>query len=489
MSNNTESLEDSQPQQPPEASAYPSPGHVDLALAKNKVSSKPKVFAWALWDWGTQPFYTVITTFVFSVYITKPDFFAWNDNANGPSLAYSVSVTICGIFIALVAPVLGQSADRSGHLVRNMRILTWALGAISAALYFVEPRPGFLILGLGLLAVGTVIGEISGSFYNATIDRVATEKNVGKVSGFGWGMGYIGGILVLLLIYFAVGVDTPGQIRLGMVLCGLWILVFTVPALVILRDRPAVKGRATKLGVMGSYKALFKSIRSIWNTDRPVAYFLIASAVFRDGLAAVFSFGATIASLSFGFEFAEVLMFGAAANLIAGLITMAFGLLDDKLGSKKIILICLGILIAGCVLVFSLHRPEYALHVGDVGYDAALSAQGKVIFWVLGLCLSSFCGPAQAAARSFLARIIPEGHSGEIFGLYTTTGRVISFISPALFGLFVWIGSKVSDAPTAQHWGLWAIAIVLAAGFLVLLPVKANLGEEQVTADSGENKE
>ncbi|MDR0847993.1 MAG: MFS transporter [Propionibacteriaceae bacterium] len=479
MSDNTESLEGIQPVV--DSTGKPPLMGGSLALAKNTVSSKPKIFAWSLWDWGTQPFYTVITTFVFSVYITKPDFFAWNSNANGPSLAYSVSVTICGVFIALVAPVLGQSADRSGHLVRNMRILTWGLGLVSAALWFVEPRPGFLVLGLVLLAVGTVIGEISGSFYNATIDQVATEKNVGKVSGFGWGMGYIGGILVLLLILFLVGVDSADQIRLGMVVCGVWILVFTVPAFLVLHDRPAVKERASKLGVIGSYKALFRSIREIWHTDRQVAYFLLASAVFRDGLAAVFSFGATIASLSFGFEFSEVVMFGAAANLIAGLITMLFGLLDDKLGSKKIILICLGILIAGCVLTFFLHRPEYGLHVGDVGYDAALSHQGKVIFWVLGLSLSSFCGPAQAAARSFLARIIPEGHSGEIFGLYTTTGRVISFLSPALFGVMVWVGSKVSGVSSdvsAQHWGLWAIAIVLAAGFLVLLPVKAKPREK-----------
>ena len=468
-----------------------------LALAKNTKSKGTRIISWALWDWGTQPFYTVITTFVFAVYITTPEYFAWNpDNSNGPTQALSVSTTICGIIIAVIAPVLGQGADRSGHLVRNMRLLTWVLGGISMALWFVAPHPSYLILGLILLAVGSIIGEISSSFYNATIDQVATEKNVGKVSGFGWGMGYIGGILVLLVILFLfiqpeVGLfgitDTPTKIRASMIVCGLWTFVWTIPTFLTLKDRPKAAGHTQRLGIWGSYMALFRSIAHIWRTDRQVAYFLLASALFRDGLAAVFAFGAVIAAQSFGFSTTEIILFGAAANLIAGVVTILFGLLDDKIGPKKVILICLGILAVGATVVFFLHQPGYSepqqLCVAATGvctdnpnYDAALVAHGKVIFWIFGLILSCLCGPAQAAARSFLARIIPEGHSGEIFGLYTTTGRVISFLTPALFGVMVTIGGKVTGLGSTQHWGLLAIAIVLFAGFCVLIPVKPSSG-------------
>ena len=467
-----------------------------LALAKNLKSKWTRILSWALWDWGTQPFYTVITTFVFTVYITEPSYFAWNSNPNGPTQALSISTTICGIIIALIAPVLGQAADRSGHLVRNMRLLTWALAAISMALWFVAPHPSYLILGLVLLAVGSIIGEISSSFYNATIDQVATEKNVGKVSGFGWGMGYMGGIVVLLVILFVfiqpdVGLfgitDTPTKIRASMIVCGLWTLLWTIPTFLTLKDRPKAAVTGQKLGVWGSYMALFRSIAHIWKTDRQVAYFLLASALFRDGLAAVFTFGAVIAAQSFGFSTTEIILFGAAANLIAGVVTMLFGLLDDKIGPKKVILICLAILAVGATTVFFLHQPGYSepqqlcdavtgVCTDNPNYDAALVAHGKIIFWVFGLILSCLCGPAQAASRSFLARIIPEGHSGEIFGLYTTTGRVISFLTPALFGVMVTIGTKVTGLGSTQHWGLLAISIVLAAGFCVLIPVKPSSG-------------
>ena len=117
-------------------------------------------------------------------------------------MALSVSTTIAGIVIALIAPVLGQSADRSGHLIRHLRWLTWLLGLLCCALFFVAPSPNYLILGLVILGAGSIVLEISYSFYNASIDQVATANNVGKVSGFGWGFGYLGGILVLLIIYF-----------------------------------------------------------------------------------------------------------------------------------------------------------------------------------------------------------------------------------------------------------------------------------------------
>ncbi|MDR0285458.1 MAG: MFS transporter [Propionibacteriaceae bacterium] len=456
-----------------------------LALSKNTTSRKSRVLGWALWDWGTQPFNTVIITFVFSVYLTTGSYFN-PTNPNGPTQALAVSTTVAGVVIALLAPVLGQTADRSGHIVRNMRWLTWFLGAISMALYFVAPRPSYLIWGLVLLAGGSIVNEIASSFYNATIDQVATERNVGKVSGFGWGMGYLGGILILLLILVLfiqpeVGLfgltDTPSKIRVAMILCGVWTLVFTIPAFATLRDKP-VPPVTTRVGVIGSYKALIRSIVSLWRTDRHVAYFLLASALFRDGLAAVFTFGAVLAAQSFAFTTTEIIYFGAAANLIAGVVTMLFGLLDDKIGPKKVILICLGVLSAGALAVYFLHQPAYSgcLPVNDIctnpAYDPALERQGKTIFWVFGLLLSSLCGPAQAASRSFLARIIPEGRTGEIFGLYTTTGRAVSFISPALFGLFVTLGAAVTGSNATQHWGVIAIAIVLAAGFVVLLPVR-----------------
>jgi MFS transporter, UMF1 family len=421
-------------------------------------SSKKRVIAWGMWDWGAQPFNTVITTFVFSVYLTSSAF----GETNFTSMALAVSTGLAGLFVALLAPVLGQNSDRSGKTVRNLKIQTWILAVLSAGLFFVRPEPAYLVLGLVLLGAGSVVSEIAGVNYNATIDQVATPRTVGRVSGFGWGMGYLGGILVLLLLFFlfiepevglfGVSDEAALDIRVSMLVCGLWIAIFTIPAFVVLRDRP--RPLAPRVGVVDSYRLVWRSIRGLWGTSRHTVYFLMASALFRDGLAGVFAFGAILAAGTFGLSAGEVIIFGAAANIVAGLATMAFGLLDDWIGPKKVILICLASLVALGVLIFVFHDG------------------GKTVFWVLGLLLTVFVGPAQAASRSFLARLIPQGKSGEIFGLYATTGRVVSFLSPLAFGVFIAVGALVTGQDNTQYWGILGIVLILAAGFLVMLPVK-----------------
>ena len=419
-----------------------------------------------MWDWGAQPFNTVITTFVFSVYLTSSAFGETNDT----STALAIATGLAGLFVAVLAPVLGQNSDRSGKTVRNLKLQTWILAALSAALFFVQPEPGFLVVGLVLLGAGAVVSEIAGVNYNATIDQVATPGTVGRVSGFGWGMGYLGGILVLLLIFFVfiepevglfgVGDEGAMDIRVSMVVCGLWIALFTVPAWRVLRDRP--RPLAPRVGVAESYRLVWRSIRGLWRTSRHTVYFLLASALFRDGLAGVFAFGAVLAAGTFGLSAGEVIIFGAAANIIAGLATMAFGALDDRIGPKKVILICLAALVTLCLLIFFLHDG------------------GKTVFWVVGLMLTVFVGPAQAASRSFLARLITQGKSGEIFGLYATTGRAVSFIAPLAFGAFIALGALVTGTENTQYWGILGIVLVLAAGFLVMLPVKEH-GEHRIT--------
>lgn len=449
----------------------------ETALGRPKDVSRKQIISWAMWDWGTQPFNTVITTFVFSVYITSSAF----GDTNSTSQALSLSTTLGGLFVAVAAPVLGQTADRSGRAVTTLRVLTWALAAISASLFFVRPDPAYLWLGLGLLAFGSVVGEIAGVNYNSLLDDVAGQGNVGRVSGFGWGMGYLGGIVVLLLIYFLFiqpdvglfGVTSQDgmDIRVSMIVCGLWTLLFTLPTFLNLHDKPATQ-RAPIPGierwrdrdpqfvwrwlapVVASYVELVNTIRRLWRVSRHTVYFLMASALFRDGLAGVFAFGAVIAAGTFGFSGAEVVIFGAAANIVAGLSTIVFGLLDDRIGPKKVILISLAALVAMAMVVFFFHDG------------------GKMIFWIAGLVMCLFVGPAQSASRSFLARLIPAGRSGEVFGLYATTGRVVSFLSPMLFGLAIGLGAVLTGEANTQYWGIVGVAVVLLAGFLVMIPVK-----------------
>lgn len=428
-----------------------------------------RIIGWAMWDWGSQPFNTVITTFVFAVYLTSESF----GSTNTTSTALAISTAVSGLLVALLAPVLGQNSDRSGRGVRNLRLQTWILAAVSASLFLVRPEPGYLVLGLVLLGAGSIVSEIASVNYNASIEQVASPSNIGRVSGFGWGMGYLGGILVLLLLFFVfidpeVGLfgvtgEDALDIRVSMIVCGLWILLFTVPTFLVLKDAP--RDKAPRVGVIDSYKLVGASLRRLWGQSRHTVYFLGASALFRDGLAGVFAFGAVLAAGTFGMSAGEVIIFGAVANIVAGIATMLFGLLDDVLGPKRVIVISL-------VALVGLGLAIFALHDG-----------GTIIFWTLGLAMTAFVGPAQAASRSFLARVIPEGQGGEIFGLYATTGRVVSFVSPAAFGVAIAIGAAVTGDDNTQYWGILGIGVVLLAGLLVLLPVKTP--QEQVGAQAG----
>lgn len=431
------------------------------ALSSHR-APKGKVIAWAFWDWGTQPFATVITTFVFAVYLTSSAF-GPNDEVT-MKLAWTTG--LAGLFIALLAPVLGQGADRTGKRMFHLRWQTWLLALICGAMYFVAPAPEYFLLGAVLLGAGNVVSEIANVNYYAAIDQVSTPSNVGRVSGLGWGMGYLGGISILLVIIGVLGSGfSADDVRKSMILCGIWTVVFTIPIFLKLKDRRP-DHVPPGLGIVGSYKALFASIGRLWRTSRNTLYFLMAAALFRDGLAGVFAFGGVLAAGTFGFTFGEVVIFGIVANVVAGVATILFGLLDDRIGPKAVIIVSLAALVILGLGVFVLHDG------------------GKPVFWTLGLAMCIFVGPAQSASRSFLARLIPDGMSGELFGLYATTGRAVSFLSPLMFGLSIAVGAALTAGTdeSAQHWGILGVVLVLLIGLIVALLVKSPPKASQIEA-------
>ncbi|WP_027586687.1 MFS transporter [Acidipropionibacterium thoenii] len=419
------------------------------------------MLGWALWDPGTQPYASVITTFVFSVYIVS-DSFGSNDLT---STSLSWTMALAGLLIALLAPVAGQWADRRGRRISLLKWLSWALAVMAGALFFVQAKASFLVLGLILLGVGTVISDVASSIYNGLLDDVAEPSKVGRISGLGWGLGYVGGILALLVIYigwikptigwFGVSSANGMDIRVSMLFCGAWILLLTLPTFIILRDPPSAPRAAGEApgSLWASYVELGHSIARLWRDHRPIMVFLIASALFRDGLNGVFQFGGPIAKQTFGFSSSEVLIFGIAANLVAGVATIAFGLLDDRIGPRRVIILSLVVLIIAGVAVFVLHGG------------------GPMVFWIVGMAMCAFVGPAQSASRSYLARVCPAGMEGEVFGLYATTGKAVSFLAPLMFGIFITTGHLLSGGDNNQYWGILGIVVVLLAGLLAMIPV------------------
>ncbi len=397
---------------------------------------------------------------------------AAGDDTRNPSLVaakadtsgvISLALTIAGLLIAVLAPVLGQRSDGSGRRRLWLGINTGIVVLAMLGMVFVEPVPSYLWLGAVLLATGNVFFEFASVNYNAMLVQVSTPRTVGRVSGLGWGMGYVGGIvlLALLLGLFLFDFGTPGasgllglpsgeaggalDVRIAILVAAIWCAVFSIPVLVGVPEIPAAAGR-TRQGILASYRTLFRRIAELYRESPRVIVFLVASAVFRDGLAAVFTFGAIIAAQVFGFSTTEVLLFGVAANVVAGIGTFAAGWFDDRFGAKPVILVSLLCLILGGSAV---------LAVGDA----------KAGFWATGLFLCLFVGPVQSSSRTFLARISPAGREGEMFGLYTTTGRAVSFLAPGLFGIAVAITGDT-------RFGIIGIVIVLLAGLLLMLRVR-----------------
>jgi UMF1 family MFS transporter len=437
-----------------------------LDLQEGRVIPRKQVVSWALWDWATQPFNSVILTFVFTaLYLTTDVFLSpelaalpKGDPAKDAALAglaggLGFATMISGLIIALIAPVLAQRADASGRRKFWLLVYTGVLIVTMASLFFVQGAPQFFVLGVTLIAIGTVFSELAGVNYNAMLVQVATPKTVGRVSGLGWGLGYIGGIVALVIVvvayasnWFGLPEENGLPFRLVALGCAIWTTVFAIPFVLNVPELPNPTA-TPRVNFFASYVVLWRDIVALFRRSRPTFWFLLASAVYRDGLGAVFTFGAVIASVSFGFEFLEVVAFGIAANLVAGVSTIIAGRFDDIFGARAVILTALVGLVVSGTAVFVLH-------------DA-----GKVVFWIFGLALCIFVGPAQASSRSLLARVTPAGQEGQVFGLYATTGRIASPISSSLWTLFV-------VAFQATVFGVLGIVLTLAAGLVLMLFVR-----------------
>lgn len=422
------------------------------------------VIAWSLWDWGSAAFNAVIVTFVFSVYLTD----AVGDKLPGPISATSWlgwSIGAASLVIAILAPVMGQRSDGSGHRKRSLGLLTLSVVCVTALMFLVEESHDYLWLGLLLIAIGTVLFELAQVPYFAMLRQVSTPENVGRVSGLGWAFGYLGGIVLLLIVYVGLisgdggmlGVSTENglNIRWVAVVAAVWFLAFSLPVLFAVPELPADASPLPKTGFAESYRVLFAELRTMWQEDRPTLAFLIASALYRDGLAGVFTFGAVIAVSVYGFNDDTVIPFGIAANVAAAGGAIVAGRLDDRLGPRRVITVSLlSMLGAGLILLF---------------------VQGMVGFWIFGLVLCLFVGPAQSASRTYLVRLTPPGKEGQHFGLYAMTGRAASFLAPTLFGLFAFVFGD-------DRWGIIGIMIVLLAGLIALLRVPALEGDRAFDA-------
>lgn len=419
---------------------------------------KGRIFAWGLWDWGSSAFNAVIITFVFGPYLVKS---VGADLGDSAGARYGWVIGIAGFLIAVLAPVTGQRADSGGHRKRSLAIYSALVTVSIALLVLVKDNSSWFLFGAAVIGLGSVFFEIGAVFYNAMLRQISTPATIGRVSGFGWSMGYFGGIVLLLICYFGfisgedgaatagfLGVSTANGFNFSMVavLAAVWFGAFAIPVFFAVPEVPPGP-KKERVSFLAAYRLLFADIAALFRSDRKVALFLLASAIFRDGLAGVFHFGAILAATVYGFASGDVLIFGVAANIVSALGAVVAGRYDDRIGPRAVIIASLvGLVATGLVLLF---------------------VSGKGAFWIFGLILCLFVGPAQSAARTYMARVSPPGREGQMFGLYATTGRAVSFLSPLLWALCITLFGTVFAAPDRA--GIIGIVLVLAVGLALML--------------------
>lgn len=395
---------------------------------------------WILYDWASSPLPTLHTTFIFAVYFTTviaPD--------NG-SFYWAQMTALSAFLVAIAAPVMGRYADSKGLVKKGFMVSTIIAAVATAALWFIQPSPNFILLALTLSGLSIFFSEAAFLFYNGLLPLVGRKSEYGRLSGLGWGCGYIGSIVALLLVLFILilpdpplfgsNADSALSVRLTMLFVGLWLIVFALP-LFMFGPTPAARPLA------GNFRT--QMITSLTQAGKipGMKRFLLARMLFTDGLVTLFAFGGIFAAKVFFFSQTEILIFAIGLNVTAGLGAILSGKLVDNLGPSIVMrisllsLTCLGLI--------------------------AIFATDRTVFWAAGLALGLFIGTCQSAARVWMAKRVPKEHTASMFGLFAFSGKVTSFIGPLVYGWLVYYTGY-------ERSGMSIVIVLLLLGYFLLPP-------------------
>jgi UMF1 family MFS transporter len=423
--------------------------------------ARSRVVAWALWDCGSTGLNAIVATFVFSVYLTS-SVGVGIPGSTTPESWLGRAGALAGLTVALLAPLVGVWVGSPRRRRLALSVLTGLAVALTCAMFLIHDRPAYLWAGLALLGATAACGDLASVPYNAMLRQLSTPQTAGRISGLGWAAGYLGSVLLLLLIYtgfisgsgsgpdavrglLRVPVADGLYVREAMLAAAVWLAVLALPLLFVAHRLPDTGEVYQPTTMLGGYRKLWTEISAEWRRDRNLVYFLGASALFRDGLSALFAFGAVLGVNVYGISQANVLIFGVAASVVAAVGAVVGGFVDHRIGSKPVIVGSLVVIVAMALTMMVLSGP--------------------VAFWACGLSLCLFIGPSQSSARALLLQMANNGREGVAFGLYTMTGRAVAFVAPWLFSVFV-------DVFGAVRAGLGGISLVLIAGLLAMLVVR-----------------
>jgi UMF1 family MFS transporter len=451
-------------------------------FGKSGATGKSGVVGWALFDWATQPYYTLVVTFLFAPYFVNG---FMSDPAHAQSL-WAYATGAAQLLTAVLAPALGAIADAGFPRKPWIGVFSAMLIIGLAGLWFAVPGSNAAVpLVLVSFGIATLGVELATQFNNAMMPGLVSVQRLGRLSGLAWAVGYVGGLLSLALVagLLVTSPDTGKTLfglspivtldsatregdRLVGPFCALWYAIFVLPMFLLTPDRR--NGPTAAKPVREGLRRLWQSLRELVRAHRDVALFLLARMLYADGCAAVFSFGAIYAASVFGWGVTELGLFGIILTVAAFFGACLGGLVDDRAGSKNVIVIGLLVFIIGSLGVLSVD-PDEILFVVPVPEKAAgaglFGSAGEQVLLGFALLIGVALGPIQASSRTLLARICPPAQTTEFYGFFSFSGKVTAFAAPLAIGL-------VTTLTDSQRLGISVSLVFLIAGLLLLLTVR-----------------
>lgn len=440
------------------------------------------IAGWVLVDWALQPFHTLIVTFLFAPYFTNA---VAPDPVSGQAW-WGYAAAVAGVVIALGGPILGAMADRGNR--KPMVAATVGVMAIAASLIWFA-RPGAdgttIVLVLAAFVIATAAAEYTTVLTNSMMPSLVPPSELGRLSGASWAVAYTGGLIALIVMAgLIVSVPSTGKTLMGLTpilpldaaqregdrltgpFASIWMLIFVIPFFLFTPDpragRPAEPMSLTApLHDLGGTLKMLPSLPSM-------LYFLLARALYTDGLSAVFVFGGIYGSSIFGWQLADLGLFGIVLIVVGVIGATAGGFLDDKLGSKAVILGGLVVLMIGAIGILSVTRSHvlFAFPVAPKAAGSAFfSSSGELVFMVFAGLVALASAPVQSASRSLLARIAPPDKTAQFFGLFAFSGKVTAFLAPLMIAL-------ATQLSGSQRLGMASVMLFFVAGFALMMPVK-----------------
>jgi MFS transporter, UMF1 family len=453
----------------------------EQASSSSREATKLGQYSWALFDWANQPFFTVVTTFIFGQYFANV---MVGDAVKGQA-EWAFTQSTSGVIIAVLSPFLGAMADAGGRrkpYILFFQILV-VLGCI--ALWWAYPhRPDLVAPISWAVVVATIGAEMSIVFNNAQLPTIVRPERMGSLSGLGWGLGYCGGLVALFGVLivgqpslfglsatdqplFGLDPQTYALERLVGPASAVWLVVFVIPMFLFTPDGDQPRRLSLVEAAREGGLALFHTVRKMRHYRNALLY-LVAFMLYNDGLAAIIAFGGVFAAAIFGWDTVTIGIFGIIVTVFA--IPGAFlgGRLDDRWGSKRTVqLAVLGVIVATIGIVsISARGVLFFLPAPQLDPNRSLfGSPQEQVFMAFALLLGFCMGPMQAASRTMIGRLAPEGMSGEFFGLFALSGRATAWMAPLAIGI-------ITTATQSNRLGVACVLVFLVIGFVLLWHVR-----------------